>query len=57
MRTMPKVQTMAAPVGRSSWTERKMPSAETIVPMLHPMARRRPMCSEYSMAATDGTIR
>src|ERR1700730_2308784 len=57
MSTAPKVQTMVAPVGRSSSTEKYTPRAETNVPMVHPMANRRPIRSAKSMAPTEGTIR
>src|SRR5207245_5895623 len=43
--TPPKVQTIVAPVGRSQSTERYTPSAETSVPIVQPIARRRPMVS------------
>jgi hypothetical protein len=54
---MPKVQTMAAPVGRSRRTDRYMPSIETTTPMIQPIASRRPMCEEYNIPPTDGTIK
>jgi len=44
--TIPKVQTMVAPVGRSSSSERNTPSALTSVPIVQPIARRGPTCSE-----------
>jgi len=54
---MPKVQTMVAPVGRSSLNESSTPSNVTRAPMLQPMARRFPIEVAKSIAATDGTIR
>src|SRR5437667_10225086 len=55
--TTPNVQTMVAPVGRSSCSDRYTPSADTIVPIDQPIASRLPIESAYSIAATDGTIR
>jgi hypothetical protein len=43
--TTPNVHTMVAPVGRSSTSDRYTPSADTTVPIVHPMARRRPIVS------------
>ena len=43
--------------GSPASSDRYTPTPETMVPIVQPMARRVPMCSEYSMAATDGTIR
>ena len=51
------MQTIVAPVGRSSLSERYTPSADTIVPIVQPIASRLPIVSAYSIAATDGTIR
>ena len=56
IRTRPKVHTIVAPVGRSRRSDKYTPSAETTVPIVQPMARRRPMVSAYSMAATLGLI-
>src|ERR1035437_6919963 len=42
----PNVQTMVAPVGKSRMNERYTPTADTTVPIVHPIARRVPMRSE-----------
>ena len=54
---MPKVQTIVAPVGRSSLNESSTPASVTSAPMLQPMARRLPIDVAKSIAATEGTIR
>src|SRR5947207_1484887 len=46
IRKMANVQTMVAPVGRSIFSERYTPTADTSVPMVQPMARRVPTLSE-----------
>ena len=48
---------MVAPVGVSNKTEKYTPSAETNVPMVQPIASRRPMRSAKSIAPTDGTTK
>src|ERR1051325_1951749 len=53
----PKVQTIVAPVGRSSLNEARMPSALTSAPIVQPIARRLPIDCAKSIAATDGTMR
>src|SRR5436190_10000006 len=55
--TRPNVHTIVAPVGRSICSDRYTPNADTSVPIVHPIARRGPMFSAYSIAPTDGTIR
>jgi hypothetical protein len=57
IRTRPNVHTIVAPVGRSTLRERYTPSADTSVPIDQPIARRFPIESAYSIAATDGTIK
>jgi hypothetical protein len=39
----PNVQTIVAPVARSSWNEARMPSALTIAPIVQPIASRAPI--------------
>src|ERR1043166_5902292 len=56
-RARPKVQTIVAPVGRSSLKESRTPRSVTRAPMLQPMARRFPIDVAKSIAATEGTIR
>ena len=51
------VHTIVGPVGRSRTRERYTPSADTTVPIVQPIARRLPMLSANSIAATDGTMR
>src|SRR5437588_12683710 len=55
--TAPNVQTIVAPVGKSSATEKYTPNAETSVPIVQPIANRFPMWSANSIAPTDGTTR
>jgi hypothetical protein len=43
--TTPKVTTIVAPVGRSRTSDRYTPSADTIVPIVHPIASRLPTVS------------
>src|SRR5438034_10022652 len=54
---IPNVQTIVAPVGRSSLNDSITPSALTNAPIDQPMARRLPIDLAKSIAPTDGTIR
>ena len=54
---MPNVQTIVAPVGRSSLNDSRTPSMVTAAPMVQPIARRLPIDLAKSIAVTDGTMR
>src|SRR5688572_7534417 len=53
MSARPNVQTIVAPVGKSNWTEKYIPSIETSTPMTQPIASLGPMREEKSIPPTD----